>query len=52
MKVDFLINMGGNVYDVDIKALLEEGESSVSIIEFLWIDVDIISRRIDKHYWL
>ena len=53
MKVGFfLTNTGVHVYAVGLTDESEEGESAGSIIEFFWIDVNSISRHIEKLYFL
>ena len=44
--------MGVYVYTVNLTVELEEGESSRTLIEFVWIDIDSLARRIDKRYRL
>ena len=52
-KIDFfLTSTGVYVYAVNLAAESEKGESARSLIEFVWIDVNSVARRIDKRYHL
>ena len=46
------MNTGVGVYAVDLAAELEEGDSTGSVIEFVWLDVNNISKRTEKWYRL
>ena len=53
LKVElFLMKTGVGVYAVDLAAELEEGDSTGSVIEFVWLDVNNISKRTEKWYRL
>ena len=44
--------MGVNVYDVDLTAKSEEGESTGCVIYFVLLDANIIARGIAERYCL
>ena len=53
LKVNvFLTNTGVDVYAVDIADELREVDSTRSIIEFFYLDINILVRRIKKCYLL
>ena len=48
--VIFLTNTREYVYAFDLTDELEEGEPTRYLVEFFWLDVDSISKLIDKCY--
>ena len=52
LKLIFLKNTGVDVYNVNLTAESDEGESSRSIVEFVVLDVISSARCIDKCYRL
>ena len=47
-----MMNVGVGVYAVNIATELEEGESTGSVIDFFWLDIDSLDRLVEERYWL